>query len=184
MLLQKIEMGHGVLGVTRKPSFVQGPRKSISGGQISRNSRDHETLFFSEYGEGSSYNKYLEIYNGTGSDADMSGYAIGVVNNDHNCYGDDATEWNADGTQCSESNPPNPWYEINTTSTGGSTTQLWPLVGTLADGDVYVVTRSNADADNIVPEGDYIDAGGAGSPASFNGDDWLGLYKLNSDGTE
>jgi len=177
--LQKIEMGHGVPGVTRKPSFVQGPRASISGGQISRNSRDNETLFFSEYGEGSSFNKYTEIYNGTGSDVDMSGYAIGVVNNDHNCYGDDATEWNADGTQCSESNPPNPWYEVN-----NSTTQLWPLTGTLADGDVYVVTRSNADADNIVPEGDYIDAGGAGTPTSFNGDDWLGLYKLNGDGTE
>ena len=31
-----------------------------------------ESLFFSEYGEGSSNNKYLEIYNGTGSDVDLS----------------------------------------------------------------------------------------------------------------
>lgn len=33
-------------------------------------------LFFSEYSEGSSNNKYLEIFNGTGSDEDLSDYAI------------------------------------------------------------------------------------------------------------
>ena len=33
-------------------------------------------LFFSEYGEGSSQNKYLEIYNGTGSDVDLSDYVV------------------------------------------------------------------------------------------------------------
>ena len=32
-------------------------------------------LFFSEYAEGSSNNKYLEIYNGTGSNVDLSNYA-------------------------------------------------------------------------------------------------------------
>jgi len=52
-----------------------GPRRSISENQISRNSRTHETLFFSEYAEGSSYNKYLEIYNPTNETIDLSGYA-------------------------------------------------------------------------------------------------------------
>ncbi len=33
-------------------------------------------LFFSEYGEGSSYNKYLEIYNGTGSAVTLSDFDI------------------------------------------------------------------------------------------------------------
>ncbi len=33
-------------------------------------------LFFSEYGEGSSNNKWLEIYNGTGADVDLSTYSI------------------------------------------------------------------------------------------------------------
>jgi len=33
-------------------------------------------LFFSEYAEGSSNNKYLEIYNGTGADVDLSNYLI------------------------------------------------------------------------------------------------------------
>ncbi len=35
-----------------------------------------EKVFFSEYGEGSGQNKYLEIYNGTGAEIDMSNYAI------------------------------------------------------------------------------------------------------------
>ena len=33
-------------------------------------------LFFSEYVEGSSYNKALEIYNGTGSTIDLSFYRV------------------------------------------------------------------------------------------------------------
>lgn len=37
-------------------------------------------LFFSEYIEGGSYNKALEIYNGTGTDVDLSDYVIRVSN--------------------------------------------------------------------------------------------------------
>ena len=33
-------------------------------------------LLFSEYVEGSSFNKAVEVYNGTGSDVDLSAYAI------------------------------------------------------------------------------------------------------------
>ena len=36
-------------------------------------------LFLSEYGEGSSNNKYIEIYNGTGSDVDLSGYSLSII---------------------------------------------------------------------------------------------------------
>jgi predicted extracellular nuclease len=43
---------------------------SISGTQISTN------LFISEYIEGSSYNKYLEIFNGSGASIDLSNYSI------------------------------------------------------------------------------------------------------------
>ncbi|WP_062378999.1 ExeM/NucH family extracellular endonuclease [Demequina pelophila] len=39
-------------------------------------------LFFSEYVEGSSYNKALEIYNGTGREVDLSGYSIELYAND------------------------------------------------------------------------------------------------------
>jgi 2',3'-cyclic-nucleotide 2'-phosphodiesterase / 3'-nucleotidase / 5'-nucleotidase len=38
-------------------------------------------LFFSEYIEGSSFNKALELYNGTGRDIDLSGYTIVQFNN-------------------------------------------------------------------------------------------------------
>jgi predicted extracellular nuclease len=34
-----------------------------------------------EYGEGSGYNKYLEIYNGTGQDVDLSNYEIWKITN-------------------------------------------------------------------------------------------------------
>ena len=40
-----------------------------------------EDLFFSEYAEGSSSNKYVEIYNGTGADVDLSSYSIQGTNN-------------------------------------------------------------------------------------------------------
>ena len=39
-------------------------------------------LFFSQYGEGSGNNKFLEIYNGTGQDVDLSNYAFPSVGND------------------------------------------------------------------------------------------------------
>jgi len=35
-----------------------------------------ENIFFSEYGEGSAYNKYLEIYNGSDSEIDLSFYSL------------------------------------------------------------------------------------------------------------
>jgi len=38
-------------------------------------------LFFSQYGEGSGNNKFLEIYNGTGQDVDLSNYAFPSVAN-------------------------------------------------------------------------------------------------------
>ena len=38
-------------------------------------------LFFSEYAEGSSSNKYVEIYNPTGADVDLSSYSVQGTNN-------------------------------------------------------------------------------------------------------
>ena len=38
-------------------------------------------LFFSEYAEGSSNNKYLEIYNPTDEDVSLDGYAFPSVSN-------------------------------------------------------------------------------------------------------
>ncbi|MDC0204866.1 lamin tail domain-containing protein, partial [Flavobacteriales bacterium] len=42
---------------------------------------DKVDLFFSEYGEGSSNNKYLEIYNATSNPVDLSSYALTRVSN-------------------------------------------------------------------------------------------------------
>ena len=63
--LQKFEMGHKNTGNIRMPSFIQGPRANQQGGSPSLMSREHGTIFFSEYAEGSSNHKYLEIYNPT-----------------------------------------------------------------------------------------------------------------------
>ncbi|WP_420826771.1 lamin tail domain-containing protein [Chengkuizengella sediminis] len=52
-----------------------GTHTSIGGG-----SNTTESLFFSEYIEGSSFNKSLEIYNGTGQDINLSGYSIELSN--------------------------------------------------------------------------------------------------------
>ena len=108
-------------GTTIKERYVSnkklnvGPRRSISESQVSRNSRDHETLFFSEYAEGSSYNKYFEVYNGTGSEVDLSGYAFPNVANDQDV--------------------PQAYDFWNAFSDGA----------TIADGDVYVVCNGSAD---------------------------------------
>ena len=48
------------------------------GNQITLNATD---LFISEYAEGSSNNKYLEIFNGTGSDVDLSNYELWKIAN-------------------------------------------------------------------------------------------------------
>ena len=53
-----------------------------------------ENLFFSEAAEGSSNNKYLEIYNPTGADVDLSGYAFPSVSNAPSVVGE-YEFWNA-----------------------------------------------------------------------------------------
>jgi len=83
------------------------------------------SLFFSEYAEGSSNNKYLEIYNGTGADVDLSNYSLSSCSN--GCDVDN--EWD---------------YPNNVTFAAGTI---------IANGDVYVVYHGSADA-TIAAEGD------------------------------
>lgn len=42
---------------------------------------DADDIFFSEYLEGSSYNKAVEIYNGTGADVDLANYTVQLYTN-------------------------------------------------------------------------------------------------------
>lgn len=51
-------------------------------------------LIISEYAEGSSNNKYIEIYNGTGADVDLTDYVIKFAFNENNW----STELNLTGT--------------------------------------------------------------------------------------
>ncbi len=67
-------------------------------------------LFFSEYSEGSSNNKYIEIFNPTGSAIALAGYTV------------------------------------YTSGNGGSFTNTFALSGSLASGDVYMITTDQADA--------------------------------------
>ncbi|HCD68402.1 MAG TPA: hypothetical protein DEQ56_07995, partial [Bacteroidetes bacterium] len=48
-------------------------------------------LYFSEYSEGSSNNKYLEIYNPTSSAVDLSTYSVFMINNGGSNAGNNKT---------------------------------------------------------------------------------------------
>ena len=84
-----------------------------------------DNLFFSEYAEGSSNNKYLEIYNATDTDVDLSGYSLSSCSNGCN----DGVSWD---------------YPDNVTFDTGTT---------IASGDVYVVCHGSSD-DLILAECD------------------------------
>ena len=78
--------------------------------------QDVNSLFFSEYAEGSSNNKYIEIYNATSDTADLSMYAFANVSNAPTTVG---------------------VYEYWNTFTEGAT---------LAPGEVYVVAHPSSDS--------------------------------------
>jgi len=88
-------------------------------------------LFFSEYIEGSSNNKALEIYNGTGASVSLSGYNVQMF--------------------------------FNGSATAGLTINLTAV--NLADGDVFVLAHSSANA-TILAQADQTNGAGW-----FNGDD-------------
>jgi hypothetical protein len=102
-------------------------------------------LFFSEYIEGSSNNKALEIYNGTGSPIDLGagGYIIQMYFNGATTVG----------------------LGIN-------------LTGTVADGDVFVVTNASA-VQAIKDHADQITT----ATNWYNGDDAVVLRKDGASGT-
>ena len=77
--------------------------------------QDVNSLFFSEYAEGSSNNKYIEIYNATSDTADLSMYAFANVSNAPTTVGA---------------------YEYWNTFTDGAT---------LAPGEVYVIAHPSSD---------------------------------------
>ena len=91
-------------------------------------------LFFSEYSEGSSNNKYIEIYNPTANAVALAGYTV------------------------------------YTSGNGGSFTNTFPLSGTLASGDVYMISTDQSDASILAAADTSL---GFPSIVHFNGDDAL-----------
>lgn len=118
--LRKIKEGHrdyilrsGTKEEVYKLSQIdQAERANIA----SRNTRDASTLFISEVAEGSSYNKYLEIFNGTGADVDLSGYSLSSCSN--GCDVENQFDY-----------PDNVTFDTGTI---------------LADGDVFIICDSRA----------------------------------------
>ncbi len=110
----------------------------VTGASLTVHGAAPAELFFSEYIEGSSNNKALEIFNGTGATVNLAtqGYTVQMFSNG-------ATT---------------PALTIN-------------LTGTVADGDVYVIAHSSADA-AILAQADQTSGGGW-----FNGDDAVVLRK-------
>ncbi|TNF74530.1 MAG: hypothetical protein EP299_07130 [Acidobacteria bacterium] len=111
-------------------------------GQHTSNCNPASSIFISEYGEGSFFNKVVEIYNGTGDTVNLSadGYAIDIY--------------------------------FNGNTSVGRTIQL---AGTLADGDVFVVSHPDADG-AILAVADQTSSG-----VLFNGDDAVVLRKGGKD---
>lgn len=98
----------------------------------------NDDLFFSEYIEGSSYNKALEIANETGSSVSLSNYSL-----------------------------------KKQTNGAGSWADEYALSGTLADGEVFVIAHSSADA-SITAVADVTTTSGI---VTYNGNDPIGLFK-------
>jgi len=117
-------------------------------------------LFFSEYIEGGSYNKAIELYNPTGAAIDLSHYVVKQANN--------GSGWGA--------------YTLDGTITE-DTRYVLPLSGTLNAGDVYVIYHLSATT-AIISVGDLgftyndtVNGGDGDNVVNFNGDDALGLFK-------
>ncbi len=107
-------------------------------------------LIISEYGEGSSNNKYIEIYNGTGASIDLSQY---ILKQSYNGAG-----WDSDPNSCYNK----------------------PLSGTIANDDVFIIAASDADATILAEADitiSYDAASQGGKIAFFSGNDAIGLFK-------
>ncbi|WP_238146902.1 ExeM/NucH family extracellular endonuclease [Ornithinimicrobium murale] len=118
----------GLAGVTALPT-VAAPDVTPTAAQASA----ADGVILSEYIEGSSNNKALEIYNGTGADLDLSGYVVEMYFN------------------------------------GSTSATSFPLDGTVASGDVFVLAHASADP-AILAQADQTSGRGF-----FNGDDAIVL---------
>ncbi|MFB1027082.1 MAG: DUF5011 domain-containing protein, partial [Flavobacteriaceae bacterium] len=131
---------------------------TVAAGNTSTPDNSITELYFSKYGEGSSNNKFLEIYNGTDNDIDLSNYAFPDVNNAPTTAGE---------------------YENWNTFTAGAI---------VAAGDVYVIAHPSADASilaqadqthSTLSNGDDGYALVSGTETSYVVIDWLGDFEAD-----
>ena len=108
-------------------------------------------LFFSEYLEGSSYNKALEIVNLTNVDIDLGAYSIKRQKDG----GLNGIDWNE--------------------------TYILNLSGIIKSNDVFVIVSEDATIQKLLDEVDYThprnNSNLLGIPINFNGNDPVGLFK-------
>ena len=106
-------------------------------------------IFISEYIEGSSYNKAIEIYNGTGSAVDLSGYALVLVN-----------------------------FSGSGNPTKDASVQELQLSGTLNSGDVFVYYNGLGDDSSFSTQLATISNKAINNAViNFNGNDYVYLKK-------
>ncbi len=105
-------------------------------------------LFISEYIEGTSNNKALEIYNGTGASVDLSSYSIKLSRN--------GAGWGM--------------YDSTTAEPGF----IYQFTGTLDNDEVFVLAADQAGADILTVADDDLSYP---SVCHFSGDDAIGLFK-------
>ena len=70
-----------ISGCTDSTASNYNSNANVDDGSCLYNSTFASDLFISEYAEGSSFNKYIEIYNGTGQSVDLSNYQIWKISN-------------------------------------------------------------------------------------------------------
>ena len=116
-----------ILGCTDETALNYDDTATADDGTCVYDWPETSNLFFSEYAEGSSNNKYLEIFNATDGDIDLSGYSLSSCSN--GC--DEPNEWD---------------YADNVGFEAGTI---------LSAGDVYVVCNGSAD-EFILAECDQI----------------------------
>jgi len=110
-------------------------------------------LFFSEYVEGSSNNKALEVYNPTGDTLSLDNYII-YTN-----------------------------YNGNSWSSGDDGRYTFPSGATVLPGEVYVIASSAAGDEVLQAADSTYDYGTSAYITAFNGDDARGLAKIHGTDT-
>ena len=135
------------------PGYIQGPKPYKKSSQSISLSREHEGLFFSEYGEGSSQHKFLEIYNPTNETIDLTGYAYPNSNNGAS----------VDGVH-------DYW---NTFADGAS----------IAPGAVYIIADSDADSSIVALANELHEYLVMGTETDYELVDFIGTFTENDPGS-